>query len=260
MAYFLTPLVHSAANVVLRRPDRTVHCRFSSVSASAYPAIAERRFSILSDAELAYFDSLPVVRRQTSYLLGRFAAKNALASLIGEDDYRTISIEPGIFGQPIVRYRRSLGYNISISHNRSQAVAVAFDTGHPMGIDIEEFDPTLYETLLSAVPEEELRFLDRSKKPSPELLLILWTMKEALSKVLRCGMTTPASVLAVASLDRLGNYTYQSAFRNFGQYKALSWASEALVMSIVLPLRTEIEFDPFHPKSLLATPLGKGTT
>lgn len=245
MAYFLTPPARGAANVTLRRLNYMVPCRFSSVSASQYSALAEQRSSILSDSELAYFEGLPVLRRRTSYLLGRFAAKNALASLVGEEDYRSISIEPGIFGQPIVHHRRSIGYDISISHNSRQAVAIAFDAGHPMGIDIEEFDPALYETLLSAVPGEETRFWDRSENPSPELLLVLWTVKEALSKALRCGMMTPASVLAIASLDRSGSCRYQSVFRNFGQYKALSWVSEATVISIVLPLRTEIEFDPF---------------
>lgn len=245
MAYFLTPPARSAAKVTLSRPEHMVPCRFSSVSASEYPALAERRSSILSDSELAYFEGLPVLRRRTSYLLGRFAAKNALASLVGEDDYRAISIKPGIFGQPIVHHRRSIGYDISISHNSRQAVAIAFNAGHPMGIDIEEFDSTLYETLLSAVPDEEARFLYRSENPSPERLLILWTAKEALSKALRCGMMTPASVLAIKSLDQCGSFRYQSVFRNFGQYKALSWVSKATVISIVLPLRTEIEFDPF---------------
>lgn len=245
MAYFLTPPARSATNVTLRRSDCTVPCRFSSVSASEYPALAERRSSILSDSELAYFEGLPVLRRRTSYLLGRFAAKNALASLVGEDDYRSISIEPGIFGQPIVHHRCSIGYDISISHNSQQAIAIAFDAGHPMGIDIEKFDYTLYQTLLSAVPDEEARFLDCSDNASPELLLVLWTAKEALSKALRCGMMTPASVLAIESLERSPSCRYQSVFRNFGQYKALSWVSEATIISIVLPLRTEIDFDPF---------------
>jgi 4'-phosphopantetheinyl transferase len=180
-------------------------------------------------------------------MLGRFAAKNALASLVGEEDYRSISIERGIFGQPIVRHQPSIGYDISISHNRRQAVAIAFDAGHPMGIDIEEFEPALYETLLKAVPGEETRFWDRrSENPNPELLLVLWTVKEALSKALRCGMMTPTSVLAIESLDRSGSCRYQSVFRNFGQYKALSWLSEGTVISIVLPLHTEIEFEPFQ--------------
>jgi 4'-phosphopantetheinyl transferase len=180
-------------------------------------------------------------------MLGRFAAKNALASLVGEEDYRSISIERGIFGQPIVRHQPSIGYDISISHNHRQAVAIAFDAGHPMGIDIEEFEPALYETLLKAVPDEETRFWDRrSENPNPELLLVLWTVKEALSKALRCGMMTPASVLAIESLDRSGSCRYQSVFRNFGQYKALSWLSEGTVISIVLPLHTEIEFEPFQ--------------
>ncbi|MEH2425100.1 MAG: 4'-phosphopantetheinyl transferase superfamily protein [Nostoc sp.] len=200
----------------------------------------------MSDAELAYFEGLPVLRRQTSFLLGRFVSKKALAALVGEEDYRAIAITFGVFGQPIVTRPCAMGYDISISHNSRQAIAIAFEAGHPMGIDIETVDPTVYETLLNAVPAEEVQFLDHPERPSAERLLVLWTVKEALSKALRCGLMTPASVLAIATLEHTACDQYQSVFRNFSQYKALSWVSEATIISIVLPLHTEIEFDPFQ--------------
>lgn len=246
MANVLTSADYNVTKVALRRSDREIACQFCAVSAWKYPALAARRSQLLSEAELAYFEGLPVRRRQMSYLLGRVAAKTALASLIAEDDYRAIAITAGIFGQPLVRHWKAVGYDVSISHNREAAVAIAFDSGHPMGIDLETFDVSLYETLLNAIPAEEASCLPNRHAASPERLLVLWTVKEALSKVLRCGMMTPAAVLAIESLTPIGLGQYEAVFRNFAQYQARSWVCNSTVLSIVLPLSTEIEFEPFQ--------------
>jgi 4'-phosphopantetheinyl transferase len=246
MAVPLISPSRDAFHVDLVRQDRRVPCCFSSFPVSEYPRHAERRRDLLSDQEMDYFESLPVERRRISYLLGRCAAKCALAPLLGEHDYRAISIEPGIFQQPVVVHRHAAGYDVSISHDGERAVAIAFAAGHPMGIDIEAFQARHHETLLHAVPAEERWLLQYRDCPGPELPLVLWTAREALSKAIRCGMMAPASTLSIESIDRCGTSRYESLFRNFPQYKALSWIAGGAVISIALPRRTALEFDPFR--------------
>ena len=49
-----------------------------------------------------------------------------------------------------------------------------------------------------------------------------WTLKEALSKILRTGMTTPFDIFSIKELkqEKLG---WISSFQNFAQYQGLSF-------------------------------------
>jgi len=90
---------------------------------------------LLGPTEFAYFSTLPSGRRRQSYLLGRYAAKLTLRDLLQESDFRIIEIGRGVFDQPIVLFAQKQGWGVTISHTDSLAFALAFPTGHPMGID-----------------------------------------------------------------------------------------------------------------------------
>src|SRR5258705_11137092 len=102
--------------------------------------LSELAADFLGPAEQAYFSTLRFVRRQGSYLLGRYAAKLALRDLLHESDLRALEIARGVFDQPIAPCTRNQGWGVTISHAESLAVALAFPAGHPMGIDIERVD------------------------------------------------------------------------------------------------------------------------
>jgi len=97
---------------------------------------------LLGPTEFAYFSTLPFGRRRQGYLLGRYAAKLALRDLLQESDLRIIEIVRGVFDQPIVLFGQKQGWSVTISHADSLAFALAFPTGHPMGIDAERIDST----------------------------------------------------------------------------------------------------------------------
>jgi len=231
---------------------RSITCRFECVNIANYVDVAPYRSQLLSPAELDYFEKLPVLRRRMSYLMGRMAAKGALVQLIGDCDYRSISIEPGSFGQPVVRYGGQEPFEVSIAHDSGQAVAVAFEAGYPVGIDVETFNPTLYQTLIDAVPDSEKSWCDGTfdyysqYSQYPQRLLALWTLKEALLKVLRCGMTVPMELLSIADLQCIFPNHYRASFRHFAQYQARLWIADQTVLSVVFPRQTEINFDPFQ--------------
>jgi 4'-phosphopantetheinyl transferase len=92
---------------------------------------------LLGPTEFSYFCTLRSACRQQSYLLGRYAAKLALRDLLQESDFRIIEIARGVFDQPIVLFAQKQRWGVTISHTDSLAVALAFQAGHPMGVDAE---------------------------------------------------------------------------------------------------------------------------
>lgn len=83
---------------------------------------------ILSQQELEKYHSLSA-QKQTEFLAGRFAAKEALAKAtgfgLGNDKsikFQDISILSGPFGEPVVN---GIEATVSISHDGDYAIAVA---------------------------------------------------------------------------------------------------------------------------------------
>jgi len=67
-----------------------------------------------------------------------------------------IHIRPGVFQQPVVSGPGCEDLSICITHSGTLAAAVAFPTGHPLGIDLEWHDHALVETLKEHVAPHEL--------------------------------------------------------------------------------------------------------
>lgn len=226
----------------LVREDWRGRATLAWVPAACYPELAARHRDLLGPREQDAFDALEHERRRTSYLLGRHAAKTALAPLVDLADPRAIDIVPGCFQQPVVLAPIAATVGVSISHARTGACAVAFPEGHPMGIDVEEIDPARVETMKTQFVDREIEAIGRL---GDEALLsaVVWTAKEALSKVLRCGMTAPFEFLEVSAMV-FGDAVASGQFQHFGQYRFQSWIRGGIVVSLVLPRRTHLDLQP----------------
>jgi 4'-phosphopantetheinyl transferase len=200
--------------------------------------LSELAADFLGPAEQAYFSTLRFVRRQRSYLLGRYAAKLALRDLLHESDLRALEIARGVFDQPIALCTRNQGWGVTISHAESLAVALAFPAGHPMGIDIERVDSARCETIFSQLSDEEINWVRAIGGNKPEIATALWTTKEALSKVLCTGLMTPIQIYKLTEFQPIGSGIWEGLFQNFGQYKAVTWIGSFHVLSLVLPKRS----------------------
>lgn len=173
-------------------------------------------------------------RRRHGLLVGRYAAKQALSRLHPEIDPRAFAVRPGVLEQPVVFGEGVRNLGISLSHAGPVALAVAFPEGCPMGIDVERVRVDAVPLLVSQSPQAEQRLAARLDGPEPERQMRLWCLKEALSKALRCGLTVPLEVLAVANVepDPVG---LQVSFANFAQYRGLSVVAGDLAAALVLP-------------------------
>lgn len=82
-------------------------------------------------------------------------------------------------------------------------------------------------------------------------LTLLWTAKEALSKVLRTGLMTPFEIFEISKIEINDNYT-MCYYKNFTQYKAISFTVYKYMCSMVYPLKTRIKFDIYSVKEYFA--------
>jgi phosphopantetheinyl transferase len=130
-----------------------------------------------------------------------------------------------------------------ITHSGNFAVAIAFPTGHPIGIDIEWHDNAVLETLKQHVDTHELPPAELCASEA-ERYIRVWTVKESLSKILQCGLTTPFSILKLRAEPSVEGRVWSGEFENFSQYRFISLSSPKLSFALVHPRRTKVLLPP----------------
>lgn len=226
---------------MFKGPEGTVRsslCFFSLPSSCSFREAAD----VLHPLETAYYRTLKFEKRQKSYLIGRYAAKQAIAALTGEADLGNIAIEQGVFSQPVVKHASSRNVHVSITHCENIAAAIAFPEAFPIGIDIERIDTKHRSVFESQVTEKERELFNPGSWSYEEFMTTVWTVKEALSKILKTGLTAPFHIFAVSKIRTDGRNAFLE-FANFGQYQALSFNSGRYICSLVYPRKSEVTFD-----------------
>lgn len=234
--------MRQAIPVTLSRTDRLDRAAFAWAVRSQFEALAADAATILHPRELTTFRGLEVDRRRRSYLLGRAVAKHALRACRPDAVPSAIDIAPGVFQFPVVQPSFADPLGVSLTHSDRLACALAFPEGHPLGIDAEDLSTDRSTVMQSQMVPDELA---RAGAAWPDVschAAVLWTAKEALSKVLRCGLTCPFPLLAVTALSRDGA-VLTGEFANFTQYKFQTWLGDRTVISIVLPRHTTMRLD-----------------
>jgi phosphopantetheinyl transferase len=199
--------------------------------------------SFLHPGELGRWSALQFPIRRRSYLLGRRAAKAALAVCFPDFSPTSIEVASGVFGQPYIGAGSPVTAEISLAHAHDAAVALVCPAGHPAGVDLELIDPARASVARSSCSPSELNVVEPLGLPEAEASFLLWSAREALGKALRCGLAVPFETLAVGSVEgREGHY--ESLFAHFPPFKAHTWVLGDHVLSIVLPKKTTLDFEP----------------
>jgi 4'-phosphopantetheinyl transferase len=206
----------------------------SSLCLSAIPFTTLKDLNILHPNEHIYYDSLFVDKRKYSYLLGRYAVKKALHKLLNCKNINDIDVRSTIFNQPIYYSENTAPAYISISHTDSLGACTASQIEHPITIDIEEIDGSQTKNMLKLFTSNEINLIGSSKINSTELATILWSAREALSKILTCGFTASPHVLEVSTVENHDTYT-TTTFQHFKQYSCSSFTVDNHILSIVHP-------------------------
>lgn len=223
--------------MTLTRPDRVDRAVLTALF-NPEPGSLPAAELILSKAEIRALHPMAERRRQ-SFLIGRWLAKIAVQQLISADDLREIHVGSGVFGQPVVK-NGSGATSVSISHCETSGAAIAFPEEQPIGIDLEKIENVEQAQISTYISAAEHQLFMRTGVGGSAGETIVWTAKEALSKVLRCGFTAPMEVLAVNSLTGLTPNHFELRFTNFSQYRCCALVEDGWVLSLVLPGRTQL--------------------
>lgn len=183
----------------------------------------------LSPAEKEQYFGFQYQRRRNSYLLGKLAAKMAVAE--EADDLTAVQIEHGILCQPVIA---GSPRRITVTHCDTLGAAAEYDPRLLAGVDMERVDEKAAEAIRRITSKEEEALL-------PELdaataLTLLWTAKEAMSKVIQTGFTVPTELFEIKDCICSGQ-TAVCEFKNFPQFKAISVIRRDYVFTLVLPAK-----------------------
>jgi len=194
----------------------------------------------LHPKEKEYYDRLNIDNRKKSYLIGRYAAKRAISFFTGENNYESILIQWGIFNQPVVINKNLHNIQTSITHSGNYGAAVVFPESLPIGIDIEKIDPRKNFLLEKQITSNEGELINSFLYPHDTKLTILWTVKEALSKVIKSGLTATLDIFEVNKIELKQNYVV-NYFTHFYQYCAISFElDDRYICSITYPKNVEL--------------------
>lgn len=195
-----------------------------------------RAGEILHPLERDYFDQVSSDRRRLSFLLGRHAAKQALA--VAEPITRA-AIIPGAMGQPVLNEGGST--EISISHDDQLACAVAAPTVTPIAVDLERAACNRAEIMRAQMSRREQGVGDRLGVDTKFWGTAFWTAKEALAKLLRCGHGCRFEVLEVAAME-ISGASFDGRYRHFPQYRFVGWTPlPGYVVALALPRALTVE-------------------
>jgi len=227
----------------LERKGLSMPLVLAMVKKQSTQSLMEEKHFWLCDDEQLLFEELHSPKKQSSFLLGRYSAKLGISRFLGDPDLLRCSVCRGALGQPVVKSDLRDVPEISMSHSGPYGASLVFPAGQQFGLDLECIHDrgSRSEAILSRLTDHEFRLLKQiglDEKES-DLLYIIWTMKEALSKVLRCGLTLPFKALELKTLERKGDYLHGN-FTHFTQYRALGEAHGELALSMVFPWKSQI--------------------
>lgn len=202
------------------------------------------KLSVLSPEETNYYQNLRVETRKKSFLFGRYVAKMAASILSQCNDLTVQNIARGVFSQPILYDPFHPTIDVSLSHSKNFATALSFPRTCPMSLDVEYVsrNPNIQEFLKLTPTERNL--YEYLPYKTEENSTLMWTMKEALSKVLKTGLTTDLTLYEINNIIINQDYTL-SEYTHFCQYKVYSWFYLGYAFSIIIPKNTDLDIRHF---------------
>lgn len=198
---------------------------------------------VLEAGELEYFQQVKSNVRRKQFFLGRSVGKSAISLYLNDSNVKGVEISSGVFRQPFVRHSSRDNPGVTLSHSADFAVAIAYEPSHIMGIDVEQVDSGRASLFKENLTAHEKDIAVRTGCEEYLVSNVVWTMKEALSKAIKCGMTVPLDILQIEQLHLQSDGSFLSRFKHFAQYKACSWLLRGFALSIVLPRKTELRLD-----------------
>lgn len=165
----------------------------------------------LSSAERQRLAGLKVPKRRRDWLLGRWAAKRALAAYRPE----TLAVRPlsdleirnAADGSPQAACSgRSLAVALALTHRSHLAVCALAEEGAAIGCDLERLEPRTKGLLEDFFTREERALVEGADGEEAQLLAnLIWSAKESALKAMRTGLRADTRKVAIVFPDRDGD-------------------------------------------------------
>lgn len=226
------------------RRQTSEHSAYLSLCSKLLPGLDHAK--VLSRREQAQYDMYSGCR-QTEYLLSRWLTKDLVRRFYIEKSWPEIEVASSVFGQPVL-CDTGCGHNLrlSISHKKELAGSLVFDAEHPMALDIEQMQYPV--SLLRTIEEDELQALEKNGLSA----MHAWSAKEALSKVLGCGITVDKRLFKTTDWQQQKHF-YTGEYAHFLQYRFIGFIVSEHIITLAFPRNSEIEIKLFNPRSALYT-------
>jgi len=148
----------------------------------------------LSEAEAKFVNGLRFAPRRSSWRLGRWTAKLAVAAYLNLQDSAStlarIEIRPAPTGAPEVFFSdQVVAISASLSHRNGRALCAIAPGAVELGCDLELIEPHsngFVDDYFTA--EEQALLARRSAADRPWLVALLWSAKESALKALHAGL------------------------------------------------------------------------
>ncbi|NLT10103.1 MAG: 4'-phosphopantetheinyl transferase superfamily protein [Ruminococcus sp.] len=189
--------------------------------------------SFLDTEDMKYISPIRKPSHRDDVIVGRYAAKKAVAELAGTD-IGDISISKGVFSQPLALNEPGGRFQVTVTHTGGAAAAVAYPDELIIGIDMEkELSQEMKNSL--TLSEEESRAVDELGLDTT----IFWTVREALIKCLKLSLFFSPKLLELTEIRREGELV-TGTFRYFGQYSFQAVSRDGVSIGMVIPKRTDM--------------------
>lgn len=189
--------------------------------------------SFLDNEDIKYITPIRKPSHRDDVIVGRYAAKKAVADLAGTD-MSNISISKGVFSQPLAVNDPGGRFQVTVTHTGGTAAAVAYPDELIIGIDMEkELSTEMKNSLI--LSEEEHRAVNELGMD----ITIFWTVREALIKCLKLSLFFSPKLLELTEIRREGELV-TGTFRYFGQYSFQAVSHDGISIGMVIPKRTNM--------------------
>lgn len=190
---------------------------------------------ILSDNEWVQYDGF-LPKRQQSYLLGRYALKQALNA--PSVPYRHIDIQTGVFGQPV--FTAPFVKHGSLAHSQQWAIALVSPNLTPVSIDFEvvelKHQPLLFKQFGLTEHDASLGLSALQNG------YLYWTFSEALSKALLAGLVVDIALLRPDQIWHEEGKLYLRS-SHFPHVKGVAFMYKQLIGTVVIPAPCQFAFN-----------------
>ncbi len=209
------------------------------------------RLDWLTDVERARYGEFRFDKRRQDWLLGRWAAKQALLELaeLPQSDIARFEIVPAPGGAPMAQFDGSPhDVGLSISHSSGRAFSVVSSELSELGCDIELVEPrsaAFVDTFFTTTESERVQGAAADFRDI--LVTMIWSAKESTLKALRTGLradTRSVEVIDGGMLAGRGWSIARTVAGDAGEFSCLWRLHGEFVLTIAVRDAVEMPEEP----------------